>query len=57
MISPPSPDKDIGLNFCASSFHKGAADAGAFEIGLTRLFKMAINELEYDFATIEAETK
>ena len=34
------------------SFHVGTADPGTFDIGLIRLFSMAIIELEYAFETI-----
>lgn len=40
----------------ADSFHEGAADAGAFDTGLTRLFSMAIIELEYILATTAEST-
>lgn len=35
------------------SFHRGAAKVGAFDTTLTRLFRTAIIELEYVFATSE----
>ena len=38
----------------ADSFHKGADKAGAFDITLMRLFRTAIIELEYIFATSSA---
>ncbi len=38
----------------ADSFHEGADKAGAFDITLMRLFKTAIIELEYIFATSSA---
>lgn len=52
-----SPNKDNCLSSCTDSFHNGGADGGAFEIGFMRLLRMAINELEYIFATIEEEMK
>ena len=47
---PPAEGTDcIGSS---DSFQKGAADEGAFDTGLTRLFKIAIIEFEYALAAI-----
>ena len=48
---------EFSPNFCANSFHKGSESAAVFDIGLMRLFRTAINEFEYVFATIEEGIK
>ncbi len=42
----------MDLTGSTDSFQIGAAEAGAFDTGLTRLFSTAIIELEYIFATM-----
>lgn len=42
------------MGFSSDSFHNGAPNPGAFDTGLTRLFSIAIIELEYVFVTIDA---